>query len=190
MRVAGIKFPRSSRKPEAGYTLVEALVVVVIIGTLMAIGLPGLIAFRNRFALNTAQGKVFAVLKQTQSEAKLLKSKRQASFRMQGKQVQWAVHDVALSPSSATWYDLSSNIIIDPYNTTLYDPVPNTIWRMQFDGAGNANGQLGRITLTNAERPDRSIDSARKNNRLRRCVFISTLIGTLRVDRDKGCVVQ
>jgi prepilin-type N-terminal cleavage/methylation domain-containing protein len=181
---------KASRRSDAGYTLTEALIVVVIISILMTVSASGWLAFRNRFALNKAQDKVLWVLKQAQSEAKLLKSKRQASFRMQGNLVQWAVHDVAVPPSKATWYDLGSYIRIDPYNTTLHDPVPELVWRMQFDDDGSANGQTGRLTLVSWEGPDWSREAARSNNRPRRCIFISTLIGTLRADKDKGCVVR
>ncbi len=184
------RFSTASAQKNAGYTLLEMLIVVLIISTLLAIVVPGWLAFRNQFALNTAQTKVLSVLKQAQNEAKLLKSKRQASFRMQGRLVQWAVHDVSIPLSSVIWYDLSAFVRIDPYNTTLYDPVPNALWRMQFDDDGSANGQLGRLTLTSLEAPEQSMEVARANNRPRRCVFISTLIGTLRQDRNRGCVVQ
>ncbi len=186
----GVRLFRASRRSDPGYTLIEVLVVVVIISILMTVSASGWLAFRNRFALNTAQSKVLSVLKQAQSEAKLLKAKRQASFRVQGNMVQWAVHDIAVPPSEATWHDLGPYIRIDSYNTTLHDPVPELVWRMQFDDDGSANGQLGRLTLVSREAPDQSQEAARSNNRPRRCVFISTLIGTLRADKDKGCVVQ
>lgn len=177
---------------EAGYTLVEVLAVVIMIGMMVAIVVPGWVAFRNRFALNSAQVKVAAVLKRAQNEAKLLKTKRQASFRMQGKLVQYTVHDASVPPTSPslTWYDLAADVRIDPYNTTMHDPVPSTIWRMQFDYDGTANGQLGRLTLVTPERPDQNQQQARSNNRPRRCVFISNLLGTLREARDQGCVVR
>ncbi|MCS6812262.1 MAG: prepilin-type N-terminal cleavage/methylation domain-containing protein [Cyanobacteria bacterium] len=177
---------------DAGYTLVEVLVVVVMIGVMVAIAVPGWVAFRNRFALSSAQVKVAAVLKRAQNEAKLLKTKRQASFRMQGKLVQYTVHDASVPPTSPSlpWYDLGTGVRIDPHNTTMHDPVPDTIWRMQFDYDGTANGQIGRLTLVTPERPDQSQQEARNNNRPRRCVFVSNLLGALREDRDQGCVVR
>jgi len=191
MKLIKSRLSQVSTQNNAGYTLVEALIVVVIIGIAISIVVPSWLAFRNRFELTTAQGKVLSVLKQAQGEAKLLKSKRQVSFRMQGRQVQWAVHDVKVPPSSATWHDLSSNVIIDPYNTTLYSSVPDLLWQMQFSDDGSAaDGKLGRLTLTNSEGVDQDQTVAASSNRPRRCVLIAELLGTLQEGKDQLCTVQ
>jgi type II secretory pathway pseudopilin PulG len=159
---------------EAGFTIAEAVIVMVIVGILAAIAAPGWHAFQLRRSLNNAQDEIFQAIRQTQAEALRSHLAWQVSFRETGNIVQWAMHPISTDPTTATWQTILTGIHIDPDNTTLNQQ--GAIYRLQFNERGQINGQLGRITLKTA---DSSV--------IKRCVFASTLLGALRKDADQRC---
>lgn len=67
---------------DVGFTLIEVLVVVFLIGILSAIAAPGWAAFASRERVNKANDAVLSVIKQTQSLAKNTKRIYSVSFRV------------------------------------------------------------------------------------------------------------
>ncbi|MCY7320525.1 MAG: prepilin-type N-terminal cleavage/methylation domain-containing protein [Phormidesmis sp. CAN_BIN36] len=70
----------SSKRPIAGFTLIEALVVIIMAGILFAIAAPSWIGFLNRQRLSTARGQVFEILRAAQADAKRTKVSRAVFF--------------------------------------------------------------------------------------------------------------
>jgi type II secretory pathway pseudopilin PulG len=60
----------ASRKGDAGFTLLELLVIVILLGALTAIAAPGWLGFINRQRVRTVNDRVFQSLRTAQSEAK------------------------------------------------------------------------------------------------------------------------
>ena len=61
--------PRSS-KSQSGFTLIEVLVIVIIIGILSAIAAPGWLSFINNRRLSSMRGQVTGLLRKAQADAK------------------------------------------------------------------------------------------------------------------------
>ena len=71
--------PRSSRS-QSGFTLIEVLVVIIIIGVLSAIAAPGWLAFINNRRISTMRGQVADSLRKAQTDAKTTRTMRAVVF--------------------------------------------------------------------------------------------------------------
>jgi prepilin-type N-terminal cleavage/methylation domain-containing protein len=154
-----------------GFTLLENLIVLLLIGILATIFVPSWLTFINTMKLNIAQGEVYQAIRQAQSQAKKEKSTWQVSFREQNGTLQWSVHPATVEPTNTTWNSLDTSVRLDP-ETTL--PESQGIRNIQFDYLGSVNKPpLGRITL-----------SSQHGGNIKRCVFVSTILGSLRTAKE------
>ncbi|MFW5765093.1 MAG: pilus assembly FimT family protein [Coleofasciculus sp.] len=175
--------PKPVPSATAGYSLLEMIIVVLMMGIVSAIAAPGWLHFTNIQRLNTGQYEVYQAMQEAKRNATRDKVTWQVSIREVNEQVQWAVHraDSGYSiPNTVNWHSLDPHIQVykdkndkDKSETTLYQDSQNGFWRVQFNYKGNTNGQLGQITLI-----------PKDNSQIQRCVYVSTLIGTLRMGED------
>ncbi|MGA7935812.1 MAG: prepilin-type N-terminal cleavage/methylation domain-containing protein, partial [Kovacikia sp.] len=161
-----------NKVPNKGFTILEIIVIVAIVGILFAILAPAWASSINILRLNAAQSEVYQAMRDAQSTARRNHIVWQASFRELNEVVQWAIHPATLSPANAFWKNLDPNVQLD-VETTLQ--LAGGVRRVQFDENGNVNGQLGRLTL-----------SGKAGGKAKRCVIVSTLIGVVRQGRDKA----
>ncbi len=164
----GIKY----KSDTSGYTLLELLSVLFIIGILSAIAAPSWLTFLDVQRLNTGQSQIHRALEEAKSNAKRDKMTWQVSFRQQSNVAQWLVHPQSNTIPTNNWNSLDSAIEIDEAETTFVQS--NGIWRVQFNYKGNLNGQLGRVTFV-----------ARQGGKAKRCVITSTLIGAIRTAKER-----
>ena len=160
-----------TRHSSRGFTLLETLVTVMLIGILGAIALPTWLTFLDTYRLKTSLDQVYWAMREAQSNAKRDKLTWQASFRDKNGVVQWAVHPATLYPDLAQWHNLESEVQLD--SETTLEPAYG-VREIQFDYLGSVlKPPLGRITL-----------SSRRGGKAKRCVFVSTILGALRTAKD------
>ncbi|MBC6418969.1 MAG: type II secretion system protein [Prochloron sp. SP5CPC1] len=178
------KKPRDRDSIIKGFTLLETLVVVMIMGIMAAVATPSWLRFVSDQRLFAAQSKIYGVMKQSQNNAIRTQKTWEACFREQNDRIQWSVHQPGsdtCAPAGIVWNDLGVESI-QIYNqkndkneceTTLYQSGTSCTgtgpWRVQFNYLGHVNGRLGQITIV-----------TNNNNQNQRCIYVSTLLGALR----------
>ena len=163
--------------PSSGYTLLEVLIVVTIIGIFMAIALPSWLGFLERRYLVYAQERVQSATYEARSNARKNKLIWQVSFQENGSRLFYSIHEGSIPPINAEWHSLGDKVRLDGENTTLFRDNKNNLWRLQYNHHGNTNGRLGRITLMGSG-----------GGQTRLCIFASTLIGNTRLAKNKSCL--
>lgn len=155
-----------------GFTLLELLFVIVILGILSAIAAPTGLQFIQKQRLNTAQNQAYLAIRTARQQAQKNKATWQVSFRENNGIVEWTTHSANILPASTQWNQIDSSIQIDP-ETTALSKSGARIFR--FDFKGHTIPPLGRITL-----------SSRNNSKDKRCIFVSTLLGTTRTAKEQN----
>lgn len=178
------RFNRSQHQSTLGFTLIESLVVILIVGILTAIAAPSWLEFVNVRRLNIAQEQIYQTIREAQTNAKKERVTWQASFRERNRSgvinLEWAVDRANIDVDNddndkndlVTWNSFDVNIRLSTV-TSLQSK--NNVRFIQFNYKGHVNGLPRRITI------------GTENSNSKRCVFASTLLGALRSARDTSC---
>lgn len=174
--------PKNYSSNQSGFTLIEMLVVIIMVGILSAIAVPSWLSFTQTRRLNIAQDQAYRSIREAQSNAKKEKRTWAACFHDDGNKVDWSVSRVPSDTWSCTdatnWQSLSSDskvLAINSTNTT-FTASPATYYPVKFKYDGSVT-PLGKITLV----------VRGETNGIKRCVVVSTLLGAMRTAKDAGC---
>jgi prepilin-type N-terminal cleavage/methylation domain-containing protein len=156
---------------QRGFTLLEMLVVVFIVGIVAAIAAPSWLSFVEKSQLTVANDKLYLGLRKAQSEAQHKRTVWQFSVRERDGAVEWATHPNSVTPAVAQWEALDSKSIQLDAESTFTSSAG--VYYVRFDEGGNPH-HLGRVTL-----------SGKHFSMNKRCVIISTLIGAARKSQEQ-----
>lgn len=179
-----------SRQQVAGFTLVETLIVITMVGVLAAIAAPSWLSMVDKQRLNTAQDQALRVMREAQQQARNRKLCWEASFRDDGTKVQWSTHlpSVAtnncptVAPASSwIWNNLAgedaAKIAIDTSTNLSTTNQPSGAYGIQFQFNGWVNGLPRKITFK----------TRNSSSTTKRCVVVSTILGAMRTAENNNC---
>jgi prepilin-type N-terminal cleavage/methylation domain-containing protein len=192
--------PEHIARETAGFTLIEMLVVVLMIGVLSAIAVPGWLAFVNTQQLNAANDRIYNSIRSAQAEALKQKLSYSVSFQYSNNVPQIAIYrtlkDDGTYATPSGWTNLvgdgepitiGTNISNENTGTTSVTygsaPVFSATSRPQtitFDYTGSLTGQSTSFG-------NKGLIVAVAVADLKRCVIVKTLLGEMQTQRDSDC---
>ncbi|NET06941.1 MAG: type II secretion system protein [Symploca sp. SIO2B6] len=173
----GIK--RLHLESNSGFTLLELIMVILIIGVLSTIAAPGWLAFTNRQRVNKVNDAVLSVLQDAQSDAKRRKLSYGVNFRKNNEDnsPEVAVYLKETAPNPLPWESLLNDLEVKPGQVQLDEP-PEDQNQITFDYQGNVENEGDIPFIVKVSVPDSSV---------KRCVIVQTIIGTMKTDKGENC---
>ncbi|NEP63753.1 MAG: hypothetical protein F6K31_43825 [Symploca sp. SIO2G7] len=164
--------PHCFKTCQQGFTGLELLSVLTLLGILIVLVSPGWFSILARWQLTDAQGDIYSAIRQTQVKARNNSINWQISIRETAMGiVEWSIHPQAGVPQ--VWQSLAySSIDIDVANTTL-DKRSGSYY-IRFGHRGQLASRTRTLTLTSSS-----------NASIKRCIVMSTILGAMRKGEEQ-----
>lgn len=189
---------RSLSQSNAGFTVIEVVIVAFIIGILSVSAVPSWFAFTNQRRVNVANDAVFRALQEAQRSAQKTKRRQSVSFKTD---VTTKVPQIAFhlgSDSASSWKPLGADLQLKPEkiwmrtnftsNNTPDSSLPPSTQppsTITFDYMGSLPDMSTSLKVVVALRP--ASDSALPADSTKRCVIVQTLLGSIRTAKGSNC---
>ncbi|NJK39029.1 MAG: type II secretion system protein [Oscillatoriales cyanobacterium RM1_1_9] len=163
---------------EAGFSLIEVAVVVLMTGILAAIAAPSWDALTSRQRVRSVNSQVLQVMRQAQAEAKRTKANYKVEFDVTQDPPEYSVH---LATATPVWQTLNvdGEVKAGMVELAITDPYPSTQNGVVFNYLGNLEDEED-VNFQVTVRPKDNT-----NNNAKRCVKAVTLLGLTEIfDRD------
>ncbi|MDJ0714964.1 MAG: prepilin-type N-terminal cleavage/methylation domain-containing protein [Prochloraceae cyanobacterium] len=164
-----------SNSSVAGFTLVEMLVVVVLVGILAAISANSWNAFIDRQRLDSANERVVSALQDARTQAKKKRSSYSAHFQNNNGIPQYAILPEASTPSNSDW----QNLLSEKANTINLSFSSSQANKLTFDYKGNAKENTVNQSII--------VSPTNSSSSLKRCAVVENLLGSVIIKQDSDC---
>jgi type II secretory pathway pseudopilin PulG len=191
---------RSPSQREGGFTIMELLIIIIIVGVLAAIAAPSWLSFVNQRRVNAANDFVLRSLQDAQSQAKSKKLSYSVSLIAPSDgSPAIAVHPASSPPSNTAtdkrWKSFGQELGIKPKQIWLgtnatnagtvaanLKPVPpNGVTAITFDYLGNVQSGNGLVIAVAAAQANNPTTPLPQTNR---CVAVTTLLGAMQTGKS------
>ena len=166
----------------AGFTLIEVLVVVIMVGVLGAITAPGWLSFLTRQRMNAVNSDLLSAMKDAQADAIQQKSTRRVTFS-----------PIGVKPSVSTSYPATGSVLFskelgsdaDALQLAAFERNSSNNWvvasslTLDFDHNGNVSSSSPYIIKVQPQDSSYTIAP--------RCVIVTTLLGGLKAESGDVC---
>ena len=179
----------ASRKSDGGFTLLEVLIIVLIVGIFASIAAPSWLAFINRQRVRTVNDRVLQTLRSAQSEAKRTKRDITITFSAPSVDPPTVTFTPPLATGGSTQAlnaggEIKPGTIALSTNATVAGDPDLPLNSIIFDYQGNVK----KLPSPNPGIPGRFVVSVSPvKGGGKQCAIVETLIGGMRTAEGKEC---